>query len=254
MTRRLEGKVAVVTGGGGGIGCATALAFAREGAAVTLVDVRLEAAAAAARKVRDLPAAVLAVAADVSDEQSVAAAVDRAVGTFGEVDILVNNAGLALQRALVETTVAEWDRVMAVNLRGPFLFIKHAAPRMRDGGSIVNVASVAALMAVRQAGAYTAAKGGLVSLTRVAAAELAPRLRVNCICPGTTLTAMPEEMLRIRGDGDIAAGTALTAQKYLLGRLGEAAEIAQAALFLACADSSFVTGSTLVVDGGVTAQ
>lgn len=233
MTGRLEEKVAVVTGGGGGIGCAAALAFAREGAAVALVDLRQEAVEAAARKVRDLSPAVIALVADVSDERAVAEAVDRSVDSFGGVDVLLNNAGLALHHALVHTSVEEWDRVMAVNLRGPFLFIKHAAPRMRDGGSIVNVASVAALMAVREAGAYTAAKGGLVSLTRVAAAELAPR---------------------IRGGGDVAAGTALTAQKYLLGRLGEAEEIAQAALFLACADSSFVTGSILVADGGVTAQ
>jgi NAD(P)-dependent dehydrogenase (short-subunit alcohol dehydrogenase family) len=144
--------------------------------------------------------------------------------------------------------------VVRVNLRSVFLMIKYAAPRMPEGGSIVNQASVAALMAVPNGSAYTAAKGGVVSLTRVAAAELGPAIRVNCICPGTVLTGMPEEMLRRRGGGDLDAGVRATAAKYLLGRLGTPEEIAHAALFLASPESSFFTGAVLVADGGVTAQ
>jgi NAD(P)-dependent dehydrogenase (short-subunit alcohol dehydrogenase family) len=143
---------------------------------------------------------------------------------------------------------------MAVNLRGTFLMTKHAAPRMGRDGAIVNIASVAALMAVTGAGAYAAAKGGIVSLTRVAAAELGPDIRVNCICPGTVHTGMPEEMFRARGDGDVAAGVALTEKKYLLARLGQPEENASTALFLAGPDGSFFTGAVLAADGGVTAQ
>ncbi len=144
--------------------------------------------------------------------------------------------------------------MVAVNLRGTFLVTKHAAPRMGGSGAIVNIASVAALMAVTGTCAYTAAKGGIVALTRVAAAELGPGIRVNCICPGTIHTVMPEEMFRARGGGDVAAGIAATEQKYLLGRLGQPGEIASTALFLAGPDGSFFTGAALVADGGVTAQ
>jgi len=251
---KLDGQVAIITGAGGGIGAASAHLFAGEGAAVALLDVRLEAAESVARQVREAGGEAVAIQVDVTDEAQVETAVRRAGEALGSVDVLVNNAGLAHQSRLVDTTVADWDRVLAVNLRGAFLMIKHVAPRMGDPGSIVNIASVAALMAVRDGGAYTAAKGGLVSLTRVAAAELGPAIRVNCICPGTVRTAMPEEMLRNRGGGDAEAGARVTAQKYLTGRLGEPVEIAHAALFLACPDSSFFTGAVIAADGGVTAQ
>jgi NAD(P)-dependent dehydrogenase (short-subunit alcohol dehydrogenase family) len=246
----LDGLVAVITGAGGGIGSATAHALAREGAEVVLLDLDLSAAEAAAQQVKDAGGAARALACDVADESSVRAALEQ----VGRLDVLVNNAGLAHNAPLLETTVEDWDRVLAVNLRGTFLMTKHGAPRMAAGGAIVNIASVAALMAVTQASAYTAAKGGIVSLTRVAAAELAPGIRVNCICPGTVRTAMPDEMLRRRGDGDADAGAAITARKYLSGRLGEPSEIASTVLFLAGPASSFLTGSVIVADGGVTAQ
>jgi NAD(P)-dependent dehydrogenase (short-subunit alcohol dehydrogenase family) len=247
---KLDGKLAVITGAGGGIGSATARLFAREGASVVLADVALELAEAVAHEIKDGGCEARAVACDVADEASVQAA----LADVGRLDVLVNNAGVTVGRPLVETSVQEWDRVMAVNLRGTFLMTKHAAPRMGRDGAIVNIASVAALMAVTGAGAYAAAKGGIVSLTRVAAAELGPDIRVNCICPGTVHTGMPEEMFRARGDGDIAAGVALTKKKYLLGRLGLPTEIASTALFLAGPDSAFFTGAVLVADGGVTAQ
>ena len=246
----LDGLVAVITGAGGGIGSATAHALSREGAEVVLLDLDLAAAEVVAQQVKDAGGAARALACDVADESSVRTALED----VGRLDVLVNNAGLAHNAPLLETTVEDWDRVLAVNLRGTFLMTKHGAPRMGAGGAIVNIASVAALMAVTHASAYTAAKGGIVSLTRVAAAELAPGIRVNCICPGTVRTAMPDEMLRRRGDGDADAGAAITARKYLSGRLGEPSEIASTVLFLAGPASSFLTGSVIVADGGVTAQ
>ena len=244
---KLDGKVALITGAGGGIGSATARLFAREGAEVVLADVAVDAAEAVARAIGGR---ARAVGCDVADESSVRAAVE----TAGPLDILSNNAGLSFGGALLDTAVEDWDRMMAVNLRGPFLMIKHAAPRMDGDGAIVNISSVAALMAVTGAGAYTAAKGGVLSLTRTAAAELGPGIRVNCICPGTVHTAMPEGLFRTRGDGDVAAGIALTEKKYLLARLGQPEEIASTALFLAGPDGSFFTGAVLAADGGVTAQ
>lgn len=221
---------------------------------MALVDVEVAAAEAVGDQITQTGGTAVVVPADLTAEDEVRAVVQQVVGALGGVDVVFNNAGVALDRPLLDTTVEQWEHVMAANLRSAFLVIKHAAPQMHDGGSIINQASVAALMAVRSAAAYTAAKGGLVSLTRVAAAELGPSIRVNCICPGTVRTAMPEQMLRRRGDGDIEAGMRATAKKYLLERLGEPEEIASTALFLASPASSFFTGAVLVADGGVTAQ
>jgi NAD(P)-dependent dehydrogenase (short-subunit alcohol dehydrogenase family) len=243
--------VALVTGANQGIGLQIAKDLAAKNFTVLVGSRNLKRGEAAAKEVG--PDA-RALQLDVTDQASIAAAAERIREELGRLDVLVNNAGVTVGRPLVETSVQEWDRVMAVNLRGTFLMTKHAAPRMGRDGAIVNIASVAALMAVTGAGAYAAAKGGIVSLTRVAAAELGPDIRVNCICPGTVHTGMPEEMFRARGDGDIAAGVALTKKKYLLGRLGLPTEIASTALFLAGPDSAFFTGAVLVADGGVTAQ
>lgn len=250
----LDGKVAVVTGAAGGIGSASALLFAEEGARVVCADVSRDGAERTAQAVRDKGGEAMAQGFDVADEASVEAAVAEVVSVWGRVDVLLNNAGMALQGRLIETSVADWERVMAVNTRGTWLMIKHVAPAMAGSGSIVNIASVAAMMAVREASAYTASKGAVLALTRVAAAELGPGVRVNCICPGTVRTGMPEEMLRNRGGGDAEEGARLTAQRYISERLGEPEEIASTALFLASPASSFCTGAVLVADGGVTAQ
>ncbi len=251
---RLDGKVAIITGAAGGIGSATARLLAAERAAVILADVRAEDAAAVVGQITAAGGAAIAARADVSDEDQVRALIGRAVTEFGGLDIVVNNAGMALHSPLAQTALADFEAVLAVNLSGPFLMMKHAAAAMRDGGSIVNISSVAAVMAVRGAAAYTAAKGGLLSLTRVSAAEFGPRIRVNCVCPGTVRTEMPEELLRTRGDGDAEAGARLTAQRYLSGRLGLPEEIAATVLFLAGPEGSFCTGTVLIADGGVTAQ
>lgn len=250
----LDDRIAIITGAGGGIGAASARSFAAEGATLALVDVQADAVEAVTDEVTRDGATAIAITADLSGEDHVRYVIARVLDDLGAIDVVYNNAGIALDRPLVDTTVDEWDNVMAVNLRSAFLMIKHAAPHMTDGGSIINQASVAALMGVRSTGAYTAAKGGLMSLTRVAAAELGPAIRVNCICPGTVRTQMPERMLRRRGDGNVEAGLRATATKYLLERLGEPEEIAATALFLASSSSSFFTGAVLVPDGGVTAQ
>jgi NAD(P)-dependent dehydrogenase (short-subunit alcohol dehydrogenase family) len=250
----LEGKVAFVTGAAGGIGTASALLLAAEGARVVCADVSRDAAEVTAQAVRDRGGEATALGFDVSDEPQVVAAVAEVVATRGRVDVLLSNAGIAFQGSVLGTSVEDWDRVMAVNARGTWLMTKHCAPAMAGAGSIVLVSSVAAIMSVREAAAYTASKGAVLSLTRVAAAELGPGIRVNCICPGTVRTQMPEEMLRNRGGGDSDEGARLTATRYISARLGEPEEIAQAALFLASPASSFFTGAVLVADGGVTAQ
>lgn len=221
---------------------------------MVLADLRGEAAAAVAGQITAAGGTAIAARADVTGEDQVRDLIGTAVAEFGGLDIVVNNAGMALHSPLAETDLADFEAVLAVNLRGPFLMMKHAAPVLRDGGSIVNISSVAAVMAVRGAAAYTAAKGGLLSLTRVAAAEFSPRIRVSCVCPGTVRTDMPEELLRARGDGDAEAGARLTAQRYLSGRLGRPEEVAAAVLFLAGPEGSFCTGTVLIADGGVTAQ
>jgi NAD(P)-dependent dehydrogenase (short-subunit alcohol dehydrogenase family) len=158
---------------------------------------------------------------------------------------------------VAEATEEDWDRCFAVNVKGTFLCSKAAIPHLRDagGGAIVNQGSVAGLVAVPNFAAYCAAKGAVVSLTRSMAIDLAPqRIRVNAICPGTVFTPLMEPMLRARGDGDLDAGLAKTLVKYPIGRLGTPEEIARVALFLSSDESSFMTGSIVTADGGMTAQ
>jgi len=253
----LAGRTVIITGGGKGIGKVYSQEFAKAGARVVAADIDGAAAKSVAEALAAQGFETLGLATDIASEESTKAMAQAALERFGAIDVLINNASLMSvlpRRSWLEIPVDEWDRVMAVNLRGTFLMIKHSAPRMDGDGAIVNISSVAALMAVTGASAYTAAKGGVLSLTRVAAAELGPGIRVNCICPGTVHTGMPEELFRTRGDGDVAAGVALTEKKYLLARLGQPEEIASTALFLAGPDGSFFTGAVLAADGGVTAQ
>jgi NAD(P)-dependent dehydrogenase (short-subunit alcohol dehydrogenase family) len=250
---RLAGKVALITGAGSGIGLETARLFAAEGATVIVADADQATGAAAANELRARDYDTHFVAADVSDDDQAKAMIDFATDTCGRLDVLFNNAGImpANDGSTTETPVSTWERVIDVNLKGVWLGCKHAIPVMHTGGggSIVNAASIVALMGAATAQiAYTASKGGVLSMTREIAVENARRgIRVNALCPGPIDTPLLAELLR---------DPEQRARRFVhipMGRLGQAKEIAKAALFLASDDSSFMTGSALVVDGGITA-
>ena len=251
---RLDGRVAVITGGASGIGAAAARLFTAEGAAVAVLDRDGDGAARLVESLEGHPA--LALAADVTDREAVESAMARAVATFGRLDVVYNNAGVpAGFGPVAELAVADWDLSLAVNVTGTLFCIQAALPHLRaaGGGSIVNQSSVAALVGIPGLAAYSAAKGAVVALTRALAAELAPEgIRVNAICAGTVDTPMIRPLLSARGQGDPELGAKLTAERYPIGRIGTADEIARAALFLASDESSFVTGSVITADGGMT--
>jgi NAD(P)-dependent dehydrogenase (short-subunit alcohol dehydrogenase family) len=250
---QLQGKVAVITGAASGMGKAAAILFAREGAQVVLADLNSRGGEDAARLATEAGARCVFQRADVSAEADVAALVKRATDEFGRLDIMFNNAGIGGAVGPLEgISVDDWDRTQAVCLRGVFLGIKHAIAPMRavGGGSIISTASIAGIDGYPNLHAYCAAKAGVVNLTRSASIEFAAdRIRVNCIAPGGVST--PIVYSGLGGDKEVAEQWLAKAQP--LPRAGQPEDIAQAALFLASDASSFVTGHTLVVDGGATA-
>lgn len=250
---RLEGKVAIVTGAGSGIGRVAASLFAAEGARVVVADVLADHAESAAADIVAAGGSALPVTVDVSDEDQVASMVSAAVSAYGTLDVLFNNAGIFPEDdgGVLDTPPETWQRVMDVNVKGVWLGCRAAVPAMlgSGGGSIVNVASFVALMGAATAQiAYTTSKGGVLAFTRELAVEYARRgIRANSICPGPIETPLLAELL---------ADPARRQRRLVhipIGRFGRPAEIARAALFLASDDASFVTGSALVVDGGITA-
>jgi NAD(P)-dependent dehydrogenase (short-subunit alcohol dehydrogenase family) len=255
---RLAGKVALVTGGGSGIGEAATLLFAREGARVVVSDYSLSRAADVAQRIRTAGGEVLAVAGDVSVSEDALKMVQVAVDGFGRLDVLVNSAGVTARNALGPDASPEevWDRVIEVNLKGSYLVSWHAVPEMKrsGGGSIVNLSSIMGLVGYPRGmgggfNPYPASKGGIVQLTKSLAIDLAPDgIRVNCVCPGFTETRLTEALL-----SDADTKQTLEA-RHPMGRLGQPEEIAYAALYLASDEASFVTGTSLAVDGGYTAQ
>jgi NAD(P)-dependent dehydrogenase (short-subunit alcohol dehydrogenase family) len=252
---QLEGKVAVITGAASGIGRAAALAFAREGASVAVADPDAASREQVVREIRELGARGDAYGTDVSREGQVRALVEGVVQKWGRLDFLVNNAGIYYQADAVGTPEEAWSRVMAVNLTGAFLCTKHAVPAMSRGGGgvIVNVASEAGLVGIRNQVAYNASKAGMIALTKSCAVDFASRgIRVNCVCPGTTDTPLVQAAVRKASDPG-AARRALEEVRPA-NRLGKPEEIASAILYFCTEGSAYATGAVMSVDGGYTAQ
>ena len=250
---KLEGKVAIVTGGSDGIGKAIALLFAREGARVIILG-RDEAKGRHALTELKGAGEATYLKVDVSDSQQVRGMVEDTVQKYGRIDILVNNAAVCPAGDVLTTTEAAWDEVIGVNLKGVFLCCKHTIPYMQrnGGGSIVNIGSINSLMAMENEAAYDASKGGVLMLTKAMALDFAKsKIRVNCICPGAIETTMLKASLDTAANPKVARESLV--QKHPLRRTGTPEEVAQAALFLATDDSSFITGATIPVDGGILA-
>ncbi|MGO9127341.1 MAG: SDR family NAD(P)-dependent oxidoreductase [Terriglobales bacterium] len=249
--KALAGKVALITGGASGIGRASALLFAREGAAVAVVDLDSQKGQAVVEEIVRDGGKAICERADVTRADECERAVRRTVSEFGGIHVLFNNAGIIRRASVVELSEEDWDRVMAVNVKSMFLMSRLVVPIMAKsgGGAIINMASGWGLAGGPRAAAYCASKGAVVLLTKAMAVDHGPQhIRVNCICPGDTDTDMLRQEakeLREREESFLAE----SAQRPL-GRVGRPEEIAQAALYLASDASSFVTGTALVVDGG----
>jgi NAD(P)-dependent dehydrogenase (short-subunit alcohol dehydrogenase family) len=253
MAGLLEGKVAFVTGGGSGIGRATSLRLAREGAKIMVADYVPKGAEETVKMIKEAGGEASCIAADVSIAKQVEAAVAKTVETYGRVDCAFNNAGV--EGVIAETAAAPedaFDRTIAINLKGVWLCMKYELPQMlkQGGGAIVNTASTLGLVAMEGAGAYTASKHGVVGLTRTAALEYAQKnIRVNCVCPGFIRTPMIERAL----DKNMVDEASMVAIEPV-GRLGKPEEIAEGVLWLCSEAASFVTGHTLTIDGAWTAR
>ena len=256
MSRRFEGRVAIVTAAGSGIGAATARRLAAEGARVIVADL----SATRARAIAD--AIVVAIGApddrlawlkmDAAEPAAVEATVELALSRWGRLDVLVNNAGYGAPALICDTTLESWNRTVAVTLTSVFLGLKYGLPPMRaqGGGVVVNTASVSGTAGDIGMPAYNAAKAGVINLTRAAALECAAQnIRVNCICPGGIDTRVTQVLAGDRADAVRRAMAAV----HPLGRMGSADEIAAAIAFLASDEASFITGAALVADGGLTA-
>jgi len=256
MSGRLSDRVCLVTGGGSGIGRATCIRFAEEGALVAVADLDAKAAGETARLAVEASGrsdAALDVEVDVTDEASCVAAVARVMAAWGRIDVLFNNAGIAGVGTVEETSLELWERVMAVNVRGVFLVARAVLPVMvaASGGSIINMSSTIAEIGLARRASYAASKGAVLSLTRQMQADYAPHgIRVNALLPGTIHTPFVDRYLAESYDDPVAGLEALR-RRQLTGDLGRPEDVAAAALFLASDESRFVLGSGLFVDGGV---
>lgn len=252
---RLEGKIGLITGGAGAIGRATARRFAAEGASVVVADRDGTRADEVAATLRQDGAQALGVAVDVTSEASVAALVERATAAYGRVDILFTCAGVLVSGSATETSLADWERTLAVNLTGPFLASKHVLPVMvaNGGGSIVHMSSTAGLVGETSIAAYCASKGGVLMLARQMALDYARLgVRVNVICPGWIDTPFNDPAIEAAGGRE--ALMPFVDQMVPLGRQGTPEEVADVVAFLASDDSRLMTGSVVTVDGGLTAR
>ncbi len=248
---KLANKVALITGAGSGMGKSAALIFSREGAKVAAVDINEAQVKETAAEITKQGGSAISLRADVSKSEDVKRMVDETVAKFGALNIVYNNAGIEGESDFISNmTEEQFDRVIAINLRGVFLGMKYTLPHLikAGGGSIINQASIAGLIAVRGGAGYAAAKAGVIALTRVGAVEYGRyNIRVNAICPGAIETPMAQ---RIR-QGQPPNPKAIK-RISVLGRMAEPEEIAKVALFLASDDSSFATGAPFIIDGGWT--
>ena len=246
---RLKDKIAIITGSGKGLGEAMALLFSREGAKIVVFDIDEPAGRETVEQIQQQRGEAIFVHGDVSNPDDAVRLIDAAVDAYGRVDILVNNAGVHVDRTVADTTEEEWDRILRVNLKGVFLCSKAAIPQMRrqGGGNIICISSISGLIGQLNQAAYNASKHGLIGLVRCMAYDHAlENIRANAICPGVMNTplvaSVPEEHI------------APYRKTSLLERFAEPSEVANAALFLASDESSYVTGSAMVVDGGYTTK
>lgn len=253
MANQLKGKVALITGGGSGIGRATAMVFAREGAKIVVADYNADGGERVARSIKEAGGEAIFHATDVSNHKEVEAMVAKTVSTFGRLDCAFNNAGIEGEfSATPECTLENWQRVIAINLSGVFYCMKYEIPEMlkTGGGTIVNTSSICGLAGIANTSAYTAAKHGVAGLTKTAALEFSSKgIRVNAVCPGFIRTPMVARVMD-RGSFDEKA----VIQTHPINRLGQPEEIAETVLWLSSDASSFVSGVPMPVDGAYMAQ
>lgn len=253
---RLKGKVAVITGAGSGIGRATAKMFAQEGAKVVVADINSKAGEEVVQQIKEAKGEATFVRVDVSRAADIQRMIQTVINSYGRLDILFNNAAVPGE-SLDETTEEKWHKVIDTNLTGPFLACLYAIPEMRrqGGGNIINTGSTGALRAAGRSPSYTASKGGLVMLSRALSRALAKdNIRVNCVCPGRVETGLTDAFLGYpKTEEERRTGLATVLSSIPLGRQGKPEELASVVLFLASDESSFVTGSVLVADGGAIA-
>ena len=257
---RLKGKIAIVTGAASGIGQASAKRFAIEGARVIITDIDAKGGQLTAASIIEAGGEAIFLEADLSQSKNVREVIQETISAYGRIDVLHHNAGILIFNNVVDCSEEEWDRVMAVNLKSAFLLSKFTVPEMirSGGGSIIHTASIGGLIGAENASAYAASKGGMIQLVRSMALDYGPNnIRVNCICPGSTETPMLQHVWSVEGKTlgkDLDGMRETYMQGRPLRRIGTPEDIAYAALYLASDESKFVTGTCLIVDGGVTAM